>query len=122
MSNSNRPSPEVQAIIDSFRRPDVPVAAMEAEGFTHVQGECASCGSIVMNPFRLMRLQKKIKDTTTLAQIGAAYRCKTCGGRQPVGEHAATHVSIHGDGGGYRGLAGQSEAFGAQVGDSKSPR
>jgi DNA-directed RNA polymerase subunit RPC12/RpoP len=86
MSNSNRPSPEVQVIIDSFRRSDFTVAAMEADGFTHVQGVCASCGSIVMNPFRLMRLQKKIKDTTTLAQIGAAYRCKTCGGRQPVGD------------------------------------
>jgi hypothetical protein len=38
-------SPEVAAIIASFRRPTYTVAEMEGDGFTDVMGVCSACGS-----------------------------------------------------------------------------
>lgn len=81
----NQPSAELRALIEGFRRPDYTVAAMEADSFTHVQGECAGCGSIVLYPFRLLRLRKLVDAATTLAAISATYRCTNCGTKQNVG-------------------------------------
>ena len=75
-------SEEVRAIIASFRRSDYTVAAMIADGFTHLEGTCSKCGSIVLNPFRMMLNAGRITGETTLGRISAAYVCKKCGGRQ----------------------------------------
>jgi hypothetical protein len=78
-------SAEVRATIASFRRSDYTVAAMIADGFTHLEGTCSKCGSIVLNPFRMMLNAGRITSETTLGRISAAYICKKCGGRQAKG-------------------------------------
>ena len=79
----NEGSPEVRAIIDSFRRPDYTVAQMIVDGFTHVTGRCTNCGQIVMNPFRMMIEQRIIRSRSiTLSELSTAYRCRKCGGSE----------------------------------------
>lgn len=58
------------------------VAELEAAGFTHVDARCASCSHIVQMPFLKLRLEKKIDDRTTMAELRRRYVCSGCGSKQ----------------------------------------
>jgi DNA-directed RNA polymerase subunit RPC12/RpoP len=57
------------------------IADLEAAGFTHIKAVCASCGSIVQHPFRLLRTSNGVDDHTTIATVRRRYVCKGCGSR-----------------------------------------
>lgn len=52
------------------------VSELESAGFTHIEARCCS---IVCLPFRLMKLEGQVNDSTTYEQIALRLRCKTCG-------------------------------------------
>ncbi len=58
------------------------IGDLDAGGRTHIRAVCASCGAIVLNPFRLLRERKNVTDDTTMAELRRRYRCQGCGARQ----------------------------------------
>lgn len=54
------------------------VAESEANGFTHIEARCGSCGKATAKPFRAMRDAGLIGDDTELEHIASRLRCEQC--------------------------------------------
>jgi hypothetical protein len=57
---------------------DVPLAELEALGFTHVVWTCLKCGSQCSRGFRLLRIRGQVQPETTIARISDFLNCARC--------------------------------------------